>query len=225
MRAVTITKALAAASANGIALSQSLAGNGALTLNGADASGGVATLDTQRRVLITSAGNDSGVTWTLIGTDETGNPIKDQFVGGNVAAVQSNFDFLTITSITGSAATASTVTVGTNTVGSSPWHLMDNFIPTPNLGIDMVLVSGAGNASFEYTYEAVLAKVSPNGANAPIGFAAVLPPAVVVASPLSNLTTTKDGSLNQPINAYRLTINSGTGTWRTTVIQSGVSSP
>src|ERR1700744_4680398 len=106
----TITKTLAAAVANGIALSQALGGAGFLMLSGSLVSGGVAVLGSQRQVIITSAGNDSGLTWTVIGTDDTGNPIKDQFAGANVGVATSNLNFATVTSISGSGATASTVT-------------------------------------------------------------------------------------------------------------------
>ena len=36
------------------------------------------TLDTARRVLITSGGNDAGITWTITGTDQGGNPISER---------------------------------------------------------------------------------------------------------------------------------------------------
>lgn len=75
MRPVLLTKTLAAASVNAIAQSQSLGAAGNVTLNGATASGGLATLDTQRRVLITSAGNDSGISFTVFGATDSGTAI------------------------------------------------------------------------------------------------------------------------------------------------------
>src|SRR5579875_2257412 len=119
-RRIAFTKTMAAGSANGIAQSQSLAGAGNLVLNGATVSGGVATLDTQRRVILTSSGNDSGLTWTVYGTNDTGQAIVDRFAGANAAAAVSNFDFTMVTRIAGSGATAGTVTAGTNSTGSSP---------------------------------------------------------------------------------------------------------
>src|SRR5580704_10734052 len=92
------TQSLATASANNVALSQS-PGAGAITLNGSTVSGGVATLDIQRRVIITSGGNDTGINFTVTGTNSAGFPISDTFAGANVGAAQSNLDFLTVTKI------------------------------------------------------------------------------------------------------------------------------
>lgn len=223
MRASVVTKSLTAASANNVAISQTLGGAGNLTLNGSAASGGVATLDTQRRVIITSAGNDSGINWTVIGTDETGNPIKDIFAGGNIAVAQSNIDFLTVTSVSGSGAAAAAVTVGTNTTGSSPWKYFDGYIPTPNMSIDMELLSGSGTATFEYTYGGFLAApgVASSIANGPAS-----PNPVAVPHPsLQGLTASQEGQLGYAVTGYRLTITLGTGTWRCTTRQAGVATP
>lgn len=228
MRASAITKALTAASANAIALSQSLAAAGALTLNGASASGGVATLDTQRRVIITSAGADAGLTWTIIGTDDNGNPIKDSFAGASSPAVAaSNLDFKTVTSITSSGATAAAVTAGTNTTGSSPWDMFDDNIPTPNISGDLILVTGAGTASWEYTYDPFLVPIPyPMAPTSPIALAAANPnPLAHGVTNMTAITSSKDGSINFPIHAQRLTITLGTGTWKLTTRQAGVSSP
>src|SRR6185437_3174379 len=119
MRPVTISKTLAAASANNIALSQSPAGAGNLTLNGAAVAAGVATLDTQRRVLITSAGTDTGITFTVYGGNQSGSAISETVAGGSLGIpVSTTQDFLTVTRVAASGASASTVTVGTSGVGS-----------------------------------------------------------------------------------------------------------
>ena len=57
---------------NGISTAATLSEAGNLTINGALASGGSVTFDQPRNVIITSAGNDSGDTFTVTGTDETG---------------------------------------------------------------------------------------------------------------------------------------------------------
>ena len=65
MQPISVTVGpLDAADDNGIAQSQTTAGAADLTLNGALVSGGVATFDSPRQVIITSAGNDTGVTFT-----------------------------------------------------------------------------------------------------------------------------------------------------------------
>jgi hypothetical protein len=120
MRPVQVTVGpLAAASANNICLSQSLGAAGNLTLNGALVSGGVATLDTPRRIQWASAGNDSGITATLYGTNFSGQTITETLSGTNASFVYTAQDFATVTRIRLSGATASTVTVGTNNVASS----------------------------------------------------------------------------------------------------------
>lgn len=225
MQASIVVKSLAAASANNIATSQSLASAGSLNLNGSAASGGVATLDTQRRVIITSAGNDSGITWTVIGTREGGQPIKDQFAGGNVAAAQSNLDFLTVTSITASGATASTVTAGTNGVGSSPWKISADSISPPQTSFDCE-ITGTVSYQVEYTQQPFLAPIPPNGSSPAIQFAPASPnPTAIPFSDLTNKSAAAQGDETFVFHAWRLTILSGTGSVTCTGRQAGLASP
>lgn len=225
MRKSVVTKSLTASSANNISLSQSLAGAGALLINGAAASGGVATLDTQRRVTLASAGNDAGITWTVIGTNDNGSQIKDVFAGvNNPGIAQSNLDFKTVISITASGATASTVTAGTSTVGSTPWQLFSDTINTPNLSVNYQLVSGTQNASVEYTYDAFL--VDPTLALSAIALGPASPnPQVILHPVLQAMTASKDGIINWTITGWRLTVNSGTGVGQMTSKQAGLASP
>lgn len=223
MQAAAITKALVAASATNIALSQSPLAAGFLTLNGSTVSGGVATLDTQRRVILTSGGDDHLRTATIIGGDDTGNAIKDQFALTNGGVAASSLDFKTINSIYVDGATASTITAGTNTVGSSPWKLFADTVDAPNLSLGLQLVSGTGNAGIQYTYDPILA---PAGVQTPIANAAPLPVPLALNHPtLANATGSSDGTINWAIHAWRLIINSGTGTWKATGRQQGLSSP
>jgi hypothetical protein len=218
MQAAAITKALVAASANGVAASQTPLAAGFLTLTA-----NPVVLDSQRRILVTPGGDDHLLTITIIGTDDTGNAIKDSFAGGNSVAVASNLDFKTVTSIYVSGATASTVEVGTNGVGASPWKLFADSIETPNMSLNMQLVSGAGNAGIQYTYDPIQA---PAGVQTAIANAAVLPLPQTLAHPtLNNITASLDGTINWTIHAWRLIINSGTGTWKATGRQAGLASP
>lgn len=218
MRGSTVTKSLVAASANNIAVSQTLGGAGTLTLTA-----NPVVLDSQRRVIVTSAGNDAGINWTIIGTDDSGAPIKDVFPGANGVA-ESNLNFATVVSVAGSGAAASTVTVGTNTVGSSPWKLFADTIATPNMGIDMQLpAGGTGNATFEYTDNPFLL---PIGVQSSVANGPASPNPIAIAHPdLQALTASKDGALNWPIHGWRLTINSGTSAWTCTTHQAGLASP
>lgn len=106
-----------------IALSQTPAGAGNLTLNGTLASGGVATLVPAGRVSITSAGNVSNRTFTITGTDNiNGYPLVVTLTGPNNSTVATTIDFRTVTSIAISGAAGAALTVGTNGVASTPWY-------------------------------------------------------------------------------------------------------
>ena len=217
------TFALTAAVTNGISVSQSLAGAGNLTITGSLASGGVATLTstncTARRVGITSAGNDSGMMWTITGTDRTGKPQSESFAGGNVAAVQSAKDYATITKIAGSAATASTVTAGTTAQGSTEWRQLDFYRENFNVGMGVAIASGSLTYSVEYTFDdpnaALPGSLEPNSAQ---------PPLATAFAGWSALTTSNAGANIIPLFAVRMTITAGTGTGVFSIIQTGIGS-
>lgn len=212
------TKQLAAASSNNIALSQS-PGTAALTLNGSAVTGGIATIDTAasansaigRRVIITSGGDDSGITWTVVGTNSTGNAITDTFAGSNGGGAQSNLDFVKVSKITPSAAVASTVIVGTNGVGSSPWilHNWNGYSPM-NIGIGIELVSGVVNFTIQHTYD------DPNNLEA-----GALYPFPFNDAVINQQSGSMDGAMVTPIIASRIVINSGTGEIRVRFLQAG----
>lgn len=220
MRPVVLTKALAAASANNICTSQSAAGAANLTINGSAAAGGIATLDTQRRVLITSGGNDSGITFTVFGTTQSGNAIQETVTGADVGTVATNQDFLTITQVSTSGATASNVTVGTNTVGSTPWVLADQHVTPGNLSLGGLVVSGSVTYTAEYTYDDFLNLTTGAYATPQTPQIAYPTPRMVVG--LTSVNTSTDALLSNPIKGWRLTINSGTGTASLTGTQAGI---
>lgn len=201
----TLTYALVAAVANGIAASQSGTANTALTLNGSLVTGGVATLDSggaARRVIITSAGNDSGITFTLKGTDRYGRPQSEVLTGATATnSAQSVKDYATITSTVPSGNTASTVTAGTNGVGSSAPIILD-WVPNGNAIGCSTLVTGTVN----YTIQEARDDYAPAWdmvANNPNWF----------SDPTFNGSTTSTaGNIQGPFTMVRLLINSGTGT-------------
>lgn len=88
---------------------------------------GIATLDTARHVIFTSGGNDSGITFTITGTDWAGTIISEVVTGANVGVATTINDYLTIAQVKTSGSTASTVTVGTNGVAGSPWVNLDSW--------------------------------------------------------------------------------------------------
>lgn len=219
-RPVTITKTLAAASSNNIALSQGpVTGN--FTINGSAASSGVATLDTARRVIITSGGDDSAITFTVYGTNTSGNAIKETIAGTNGGAAQTNMNFLTVTRISSSAATASTVIAGTNGVGSTQWVAVTPHIPTTELTV-AVTVIGTVNYTVEYTYQDV--NYSPTSTFGAYQNDNVVP-TVWGDSTVQSATTSQIATQNDPIWAARVTINSGTGSISAIFLQAGIAGP
>lgn len=215
-----ITKALAASSVNKIATSQTGSSGVALTLNGAAVTGGTATLDTQRRVLVTSAGNDSGITFAILGTNETGNPIFERVTGASGAAVASLQDYLTITSVTPSSGTASGVQIGTNGTGSSPWNLVNSHITPTKIGLAGTVTVSTGTWGIEYTYDAPQG-VPPNVGNIPWTYPVA--PVTFNHPVLQGQTGTADGAINELVAAWRLTLTAGTGTVVATGRQAGIS--
>ena len=98
---------------NGIWTIDSISGAGALTMNGALVSGGVATMDYARRIGIISAGDDSLDTMTFVGTDQDGKAQTEVVTMANAGTAESTKYFKTITSATASGASAGNVTIGT----------------------------------------------------------------------------------------------------------------
>ncbi len=116
---------------DGIAASQSVGSATTMTINGALASSGSVTLNVSKFVSITSAGNDSSRTFTVVGTDSTGSAQTEVITGANTKTALGNLDFKTITSITTNGATAGAVTAGV--VGKSS---IDSIFLSPYMPIN-----------------------------------------------------------------------------------------
>ena len=86
--------------------------SGAITLAGALVSGSVATLTSQRKILIYSDGNDSGITFAIVGTDNLGVSVSESITGPNATTVYSTEEYATVTSITVSGAGTGNIEVG-----------------------------------------------------------------------------------------------------------------
>lgn len=173
----------------------------------------VATLDTQRRVILTSGSNDTSIKFTVTGTNDAGNPVVDTFSGASGAAAQSNYDFKTVSSVTHTGSVAGTLTVGTNGVGSTPWVGLNWHAQPFNVELAGIVLAGATvNYTFEYTYDDP--NNLPAGQNNPYTF---------THPTLVGITASQDGPMNDPVTAVRLTVNSGTDLVRGTIIQAGIS--
>jgi len=84
---------------DGICLSQNPTGAGNLTIAGALASGGVATLDVPRTLTVYAAGNETSYTFTAYGTDEYGVSIRETMTGPNNGTTYGLKAFKTVTRV------------------------------------------------------------------------------------------------------------------------------
>lgn len=149
----TISLSPGAAVSNGIATSQTGSANTPLTINGSLASGGVATLDKiARRVQITSAGNDSAISFVIVGTDRYGRAQSETLAGAGTASATSVRDYLTVTSITPTGNVATSVLAGTNGTLSSDLYVCD-WVPNGNLIGAALEFSSTGAAGVQETLD------------------------------------------------------------------------
>lgn len=175
---------------------------------------GTATLDLARSVRITSAGNDSSITFTIAGTDWAGSAISEVVTGSNGSTADSVLSFKTVTSIATSAAVATTVTIGTNTLARSPWVRLDPaYASMAQVGIQCV-VTGTVSYDVESTYD------DPNSTTNPVGPSSVTwfnsPDTNVVAA-----TTSQQSRYDVAPAFVSVYLNSGSGTVTATFTQIG----
>jgi hypothetical protein len=183
----------------------------------------------QQRIVVYSAGNDSGIYFHIVGLNQAGFTVQEYLTGalgtgllGSAGVAQSQLDYLKVLTIQPSASsvsqslatTAATVSVGLNGVGSTMWQIMNWHVSPTNIEVSGVVVTGGVNWGCQYTYD------DPN--NLPAGTTV---PQAFNHPTLVSQTTSLDGPINDPVTAARFIINSNTGTLRGTIIQAGVGSP
>jgi hypothetical protein len=174
--------------------------------------GGVAVLDTARRVLITTTGDESSRTFKITGTDPNGTAISEIVQGPNATTAQSALDYKTVTSIVLSGAAAAALTVGTSGVASSRWFRLDGWAPAP-VGLQCT-VTGTVNYTVQQTFQ------DPNDPTNPVlpylvNWQSSLDPAVVDA------TTTQVSYMPNAPTWVKVTLNSGTGSVSASFTQNG----
>lgn len=106
-----------AADPDGYAEAQAVAGAGNLTLNGAL----TGQADVPRNVTITSADDDSGVTFTVTGEDQYGRAMTEAITGADTDTAAGAKAFYKVTSIAASGAAAGNVSAGTGDVLGLPY--------------------------------------------------------------------------------------------------------
>lgn len=107
---------------------QTTAGAGSFLINGTLADPNIPAGQAGRVVLsggfgrvitLTSAGNISGVNFTIAGTDVYGRAVSSTIAGPNANTVATTQEYLTVTSVTVNGAVGTNTSVGTGTVGST----------------------------------------------------------------------------------------------------------
>lgn len=157
-----LTYTLSASVPNGICTAQTPSGAGALTIDGAYATAGAATLNYPRHLLITTSANDTTKTLTIVGTDRYGKALSYAVNLPNATTLVVPYNFLTVTSVTISAATTGTITLGTYDSMEGPW------IPLDWIGSDEATISVglSTSANFTYTLQSTLEDVQSDTFNA-----------------------------------------------------------
>lgn len=153
---------LSAAVGNAVCASQTPAGAGALTINGANASGGVYTApnSTPRYLSITTGANESTKTFTVTGTDRHGNTMVYSTAGaGSATTTVYPVSFNTITSVSVSAATAAAVTVGFAAQGTTAWIPLEQEC-SATIGIGITL---SASANLTFTMQSTYTDVQATG--------------------------------------------------------------
>ena len=106
--------------ADGISTTASISGAAALTINGTLTSGGSYTSGDNigQLITITSAGDDTGITFTVVGTNAVGDALTEAVTGADTDVATSSGYFNTVASITTSASSDAAVTAGVTGTGT-----------------------------------------------------------------------------------------------------------
>ncbi len=169
-----------AADDNNVCVSQTLANAGNLIINGVAQkvgnSRGVVELEGAQLIKITSAGNDSGRTFTIYGRDINNVEISQEVTGSSGGTATSTTKFARVNRITTDAATAGAVTIGT------PGNL-DNICETQTPG-------GAGSFIFDGERCSLVARhVTIEGAGDNSGITFTIEGENRVGDPISEVVT------------------------------------
>jgi len=210
---VKIIDGATAAVADSIAESQTLAQAGDLTIDGTLASGGVAYLSPPEVVSITSDGDDSGITFTVVGKDQYGNSITEVIEGPNAATYEGVYAYSEVSKITASGATTGNISAGNFGITYSNIIALDPYA-NPSTIYQVSVLDGS---SMTWAVEGTLD--NPNDPVSPCSFADIK----WTVSPVANLasgTNTQQAQSNWTPLYVRLKID-GTGQVRFTIAQFG----
>lgn len=167
-------------------------------------------LDAPRQIVITSAGDDSGITFTVTGTTFSGQAASEVLQGTNASTVSSVTMFATVSSIVASGAIAGAVKAGTTGVATSRWVRFDSWANAQSsVQVD---VSGTVNYTVQVTMDDPNDPISPT---TPVN-------CTWLSSPDTNVvgqTAAKFSNFAYTPTFARVLLNSGTGSASATFAQ------
>lgn len=196
-----VTTSFPTGDANYLATAQTLAAAGFLTLV-------ESTITPPRFVTITSAGDDDGITFTIVGVGPNGETQSETITGADTGSVTSTKTFAFVESIFASGATDDDVEAGVAQAGYSQWIPLDIYVPNQVTTISAT-VSGTINYSIQYTNE--------DPFDHSFVHQAVAHPAA--AGAFTGASTSQTHFTTTLMRAVRYLINSGDGTIRLTITQ------
>lgn len=159
-----------------------------------------------RTVSITSAGNLSGVNFTITGIGTSGTSISSTISGPNNDTVYTPLFFQTVTSVSVSGAVGTNVTVGSGTTGVTNPILWNYHATVCALGIEVDVTN-----TIEYSFTVTLDNIQGD-------FASFTP-----IEDMTDATTSELAVYNTPVRYYYIEINSSTnGSLIATFIQQGI---
>lgn len=190
----------------------SVTASGAAAGNVSVGIGGTVTLDKPRRVLVTTTADETGVVFTISGTDWNDHPISEALTGVNATTAYTTLDFTTVTAVTVDGALAGAVTIGTNGVASSRPVFFDHF--------------GFGEISLQATVTGTVSYTIQQTLHDPSTLTDGLQDVTWVDHPDTDVVAaTATAQANYAYLPYmsRITLNSGTGSVNLIAIQAAVS--
>jgi hypothetical protein len=209
-----------------VCANQTLAAPGSLIINGTLASNpNVPNLRAEfpkiaRRVSLQSAGNLSGVNFTITGIGDNGYPKSVTIAGPNNSIVNTGASLFTIVnSVTVDAPVATNVQVGTGAVGATQWILSDHYRDVNHLSINVV-VTGVVDYTFQTTYDDPT--TNPNYVvKTPIDGVTI--PTIPTATPMVHATVSCLADYTIPTRYSRIFMNSSdaTGALEVNFLQQG----
>lgn len=187
---------------------QTLGAAGSMVINGAGWDGhdnprrirlAVGSLGFERTISLTSAGNISGVNFTITGTNIRGETISETHAGPNANTVFTTAFFYSITSITTDAAVGTNTSIGIGTTGRSQWYRINYQLTPVAIGLGITVSNTDLTWTIvQTTYNVELAEPAANS---------------IINNADTNLvsqTTSRQGNYVVPFGACRCNITAST---------------